>query len=295
MAKERALRVDLPGPDAERLAWRRVVVFAGVGLVLGVAWPIVAGVRIGPQVPGAKTATPSSSSNAPPPPAALSAPSAGAEAPALAAPTPAASVSKEQTVVVADGAVTLCWNKEKRIEPEHCGPLKADRLFVSRLQALKTCPSALGLAGEMGLGFDVDFAKKEIQVRKVGDSDLPSTTINGIVACVGDYIADVSPETIAHKYSKYRVTYTVKFYPPGTAPAAEGSEDEAPADDDAERRGLATVTWDTALLRDEPRTGKVIARLVRGTAVKILSRRKDWYRVTIQSKEGWVYRGALGL
>ena len=293
MAKERALRVDVPGPDAERLAWRRVTMFAALGFAVGVAWPLLAGFRIGPQVPGAKTATVSAPSSSAAPTVAVTVPPAKIDVPALAKPAPA--TSKEQTVVVTEGEISQCWNKDKRIEAEHCGPLRVDRLFVSRLEALKTCPSALGLAGEMDLGFDVDFAKKEIRVHKIGDSELPSTTVNGIVACIGDYIADVSPETLAHKYSKYRVKYTVKFYPPGTAPATTGSDSEAPADDDAERRGLATVTWDTALVRDEPRTGKVIARLVRGTAVKILSRRKDWYRVKIQSKEGWVYRGALGL
>ena len=57
---------------------------------------------------------------------------------------------------------------------------------------------------------------------------------------------------------------------------------------------MASVTWDTALVRSEPKTGKVLMRLVRGTRVKILGRRKDWYRVKIREKEGWIYRGALG-
>lgn len=291
MAKDKSVRVVAPGPEADKLAYKRVVIFSAVGLAVGITWPLLAGMRIGPHVPGAKTAEVTAEA----PAATQLAPKPSAKVPALAAATPKANISKEQTVVVGDGTIARCWKKGKRVEPEHCGALRVDRLFVSRLKALKGCPSALGLAGELELGFDIDFDKHEIRVHKGDDNDLPSSTVNGIIACAGDYIADVSADKIPHKFSKYRVNYLIKFYPPGTAPPSDGSEADAPADEDAERRGLATVAWDTALVRDEPRTGKVIARLVRGTAVKILSRRKDWYRVKIQSKEGWVYRGALGL
>jgi len=174
--------------------------------------------------------------------------------------------------------------------------LRIDRVIAPRLQQLTSCPSALGLEGEMAIGFDLNFDKKEISVIKGKKSALPSTTVRGIIACVADYMRDVSPEKIVHKYSRYRVFYTLKFYPPGAAPNPQGAAEEAAAEAAAaEARGLATVNWDTALVRDEPRTGAVIARLVRGTRVKLLGRRKDWYRVKVRSKEGWVYRGALGL
>jgi hypothetical protein len=146
----------------------------------------------------------------------------------------------------------------------------------------------------MGIRFDVDFDKQEIAVRKGDKSEIPSSTVNGIMACVADYIADLSADKIPHKHDKYRVHYDLSFHPPGTAVPRSGQEDAAEDDSDAER-GFASVTWDTGLIRDEPRTGKVVARLVRGTRVRILGRRKDWYRVKIRSKEGWLYRGALGL
>ena len=104
----------------------------------------------------------------------------------------------------------------------------------------------------------------------------------------------MSADKIPHKFSKYRVKYTVKFYPPGTGPDVKSPGEPQQATDLASR-SLAAVTWDTALVRDEPRTGKIIVRLVRGTRVTIMGRRKDWYRVKIKSKQGWVYRGALGL
>ncbi len=120
--------------------------------------------------------------------------------------------------------------------------------------------------------------------------------MRGILRCATDYVRDIATDKIGHKFSKYRVLYTLKFYPPGTRLNEQGApESEQAEEEKSEKANIATVSYDTALIRDEPRTGKVIARLVRGTRVEILGREKDWYRVRIRSKkEGWVYRGAIG-
>ncbi|HHH29158.1 MAG TPA: SH3 domain-containing protein, partial [Polyangiaceae bacterium] len=219
-------------------------------------------------------------------------------APTLAVPAakaaPAAEVLDKQLVVVSGGAIEHCFAGRDRLEGDACGKLAVDRLLVPRLQKLDGCPSALGLSGDVGIRFDVDFKKQEIAVRKGETGEVPNSTINGILACVADYVADVSADKIPHKHDKYRVKYDLSFHPPGTAPPRSGQDEAAESDADDER-GFASVTWDTGLIRDEPRTGKVVARVVRGTRVRILGRRKDWYRVKIRSKEGWLYRGALGL
>ncbi|MCA9625669.1 MAG: SH3 domain-containing protein [Myxococcales bacterium] len=291
--RKETTRVEVPAAGTDRPAWSRVGIFAAVGLVLGIAWPSLARVRIGPHVPGAKKeaaeAAPSTT------PTAAPAPSAAPAAPALVkTAAPAAKVLSEQLVVVSGGAVKHCFEGRDRHEGEDCGKIATDRLLAPRLEQLKGCPSALGLQGSMQIGFDLDFTKKEIAVRRGEDSEIPGSTVNGIMACLADYISDVSAEKIPHKHTKYRVVYDLKFYPPGTAVPRSGQAEDAPDDSD-EERGVASVSWDTALIRDEPRTGKVIARLVKGTRVKILGRRDDWYRVKMRSKEGWLYRGALGL
>ncbi len=289
--QDASTKVRIPGPEEDQPGWRRVIIFAVVGLVIGVAWPTVAGIRVGPEVPGARTRAAKLASATP-----RSTASTNKKAPSLAKSVPSAAPSNKQTVVVSGGTITRCYQRKKKLAPEECGVLRIDRFIASRLEHLTSCPSALGLQGEMAIGFDLDFKKKEIRVIQGKKSALPSTTVRGIIACVADYISDVSPEKIAHKYSRYRVFYTLKFYPPGAAPSPTGAAEEAAAEADAAAaRGLATVNWDTALVRDEPRSGAVIARLVRGTRVKLLGRRKDWYRIKIQSKEGWVYRAALGL
>jgi SH3-like domain-containing protein len=69
---------------------------------------------------------------------------------------------------------------------------------------------------------------------------------------------------------------------------AEGPEVVA-----AETMGSAQIVYDTVLVRDEPKTGKVIARLVRGTRVDLLSKKDSWYKIKFEEREGWVYRGAI--
>ncbi len=287
--KPQRVEVEIPKPSSDEFRVKRVGLFAVVGLVIGIAWPTLAGIHIGPEVPGSKKAAPkaapsqSSTSTA-------SAPIALAASARQALPTP----SKEQSVVIEGGTIKHCFKGKKRIAAELCGPLRVDRVLTPRLKELKGCPSALGLSGELELGFDLDFAGKEIHVRRAAKSKLPSSTVRGILACAADYIRDVSADNIPHKFSKYHVKYTIKFYPPGTRPEATAPDAQQQPTELADR-SLAAVTWDTALVRDEPRTGKIVARLVRGTRVTIMGRRKDWYRVKIQSKQGWVYRGALGL
>lgn len=288
--KDKPVEVVIPDAKADRPAWAQVGIFAAVGLVIGVAWPSLAGIHIGPSIPGSKKPDAQ-----PTPSAATATPSAVSSAAVPAAkPAPAAEVLDKQLVVVSGGTIEHCFAGRDRLEGDACGKLVVDRLLVPRLEKLDGCPSALGLAGEMGIRFDVDFKKQEIAVRKGETGEVPNSTVNGIMACVADYIADVSADKIPHKHDKYRIKYDLSFHPPGTAPPRSG-QDEAAEDDADDERGFASVSWDTGLIRDEPRTGKVVARVVRGTRVRILGRRKDWYRVKIRSKEGWLYRGALGL
>ena len=83
------------------------------------------------------------------------------------------------------------------------------------------------------------------------------------------------------------------------AKPAEKNEDEskpapAPA---AAVAGEANVAWEVALVRDVPKVGAVVARLPRGTKVKLGAMKDGWYAVKFGddfSTDGWVYRGAIG-
>jgi hypothetical protein len=95
---------------------------------------------------------------------------------------------------------------------------------------------------------------------------------------------------IPHDKQRYSVGYDVTFGGGGATPgaAASGSEHDESA---------AQVAWEVALVRDAPKSGKVVARLQRGTSVRVGPVKDGWYPVKYGdgfANDGWVYRGALG-
>lgn len=305
--KERPLTVEIPRPADDQPAWSRVGIIAAVGFVVGIAWPKLAGVHIGPGVPGdarpeaeaAAAGTASAAAASPPPETAAPAASAAAEA-----------RKNEQLVVVGSGAITRCSDKKNK-KLDDCGELQFDPIALPKLKELAQCPSALGLEGKLAIGFEINFDKKEVQVvkGKKQTTSLPSSTVNGILQCAAREFSNVALDEVPHKYPRYSLVYTATFYPPGKhpedagdqagkddkEPGAEGEEAAGTTTSESAASGFATIDWDTALVRKEPKTGDVVTRLVRGTRVKLTGRQNDWYKIEHRGKTGWVYRGAIGL
>ena len=122
-----------------------------------------------------------------------------------------------------------------------------------------------------------------------------------LVECAKKDFASASLAGIEHEHAAYTVFYAVELLPPGTraeAPkpqatsAVDGGDDQVTA-----ASGRATVTWEVALLRSEPKDGDVVARILRGTRVLVTGRQGDWYRIKYDAKgnEAWVFRTAIGL
>jgi hypothetical protein len=315
MAKsERPLTVDIPKPGADQPIWSRVGIVAFLGFAIGIAWPKVAGVKIGPAVPAdlaAKVEAAAGSASARAKPSATPSASASASAAQLPAAPPSASSGAEpedkpaanaELVVVGPGKIVKCSDKkDKKIDD--CEKLIFDPIAVKRLKKLSECSSAVQLSGKMTIGFEVDFGRKEVVVKKTkkGNS-LPSSTISGIVQCAAREFGNVSLEEVPHKHRRYVLEYPITFYPPGKHPEGAGHEgggDGEPAAgstaNEAEASGTAIVAQDSVILRKEPKDGDPVHRVVRGTKVKILGKQGDYYKVEAGSKSGWVYRGAIGL
>ncbi|MRG91692.1 SH3 domain-containing protein [Polyangium spumosum] len=297
MAKSaRPVTIERPSPADERPAWSRVGIVAAVGFVLGVAWPKLAGVNVGPNVPGDLKPQAEATASAAPT-AAPAAPTAAPTAEPAAAPPP-----NKQTVVVGPGKISRCWDKKNK-KVSDCGALLLDPVAVPKLQSLAECPSALGLAGKLTLTIEIDFKDKEVHVVKnrKDKTTIPTSTVTGILQCGKRAFANLPLEEVPNKYRHYTVQYGLTFYPPGKAPeeaaagSGEGEDAAGSTTSEAEAGGTGVVTWDTALVRKVPKDGTVVARLVRGTKVKIVGRRNEWYKIETGSKTGWVYRGALGL
>lgn len=303
--KDAPLKVEIPTPADERPAWSRVGLIALGGFALGIVWPRLAGVRIGPSVPADARPQPEAVASASAAPAA--APSSPAAAGALpGAPAAADAGTNQQSVVIGPGKIVRCWDKKgKRVDD--CGKLQIDPVLVPKLRELANCPAALGLDGKLVLGFEVDFQKKEVHVTPGGKKKhaLPASTVQGVLQCAAREFTTVALEDVPAKLRRYSLTYELTFHPPGKAPAPTGEaaqegdgQGEAAAGtttSETSATGTAAVTWDTALVRKEPKDGEVVARLVRGTRVKLVGRQNDWYRIEAAQKTGWIYRGAIGL
>ncbi|MEO7327825.1 MAG: SH3 domain-containing protein [Minicystis sp.] len=210
-------------------------------------------------------------------------------------------------IAIGNGKILKCFDKkDKKIED--CEKLLFDPIAVKKLHELAKCPSALGLSGKMNIGFEINFDKKEVQVTKAkkadkGGTNLPSTTVNGILQCAAKEFASVALEEVPHKFKRYSLSYGLTFYPPGKHPdsageAAGGGDDEAAAGataNETEANGTAVVTADSAVLRKEPKGKEKAGRLVRGAKVKIVGKQNDWYKVESDGKVGWLYRSSIGL
>jgi hypothetical protein len=71
----------------------------------------------------------------------------------------------------------------------------------------------------------------------------------------------------------------------------------APRSGNSSSDETAQVVWETALIREAPKTGKIIARLPRGTTIRVGPVKDGWYPVKPGkgfAGEGWVFRGAIG-
>jgi hypothetical protein len=288
-------------PSGERGAVR-VGLIAALGFVVGIAWPRLFNLQIGPNVPGGgasrEAAAPATSSSAAPTPVSTSASATPATiAPGDLPPEPGA--KSGQRVEIADGVVESCRNK-KGDRIEECGKVAVDRVVKSRLSGLTRCPSAIGLEGTLSVGLSFDFDKSDILVLDAQKSALPSSTVKGVLKCAGEELDGIELEKIPHTHSRYLLRYELKFYPPGKGPeapsdtAAAGSGDKSAEANEEPGLGTATITWEKALVRESPKDGPIKARIPQGTRVKLLEQKDDWYRIESGKTQGRIYRQSIG-
>lgn len=286
----RGPKVEIPSPESDKPAWSRVGIIGFAGFIVGIVWPRLIGFEIGPDVPGGDT-KPAEAEAAPAAPAAEESP----------APTPVPlseikkTVSNKQQVVVGKGELSSCRDRDNK-KIEKCDKLAFDRIATENLRELAMCPSALGLEGTLSIGFDIDFKTSSVTVLKGDDTTLPSSTVAGVLKCASEELGEVDLNAIPHEHRGYKIFYRLDFYPPGKAPPSdEAAAAEASPKEEVDGESLATVSWDTALLRSRPKDGDIVARLLQGTRVKLLEKQDDWYKVDAGTASGWVYKQAVGL
>ena len=304
--RDAPLSIEIPPPDAERPAWGKVGIVAAAGFVVGILWPRLTNTRIAPNPPAdnVSAAVASAASAA----AAIAEPPASAAAPGSIAATPA----PDQTIAVSPGAILRCRDG-KDDGKDDCGSLEFDPIAVPRIKGLSQCPAAGSAAGKLSIGFDVDFRRKAVKVLLGKSTTLPRDKAEALIKCADTAFDKVSLGTVPHEHRRYTVFYTASFAPhaksgeptrtgeptnekpaPLAQPSVEGpvagtTTSESPAS------GISTVNWDVAIVRETPKTGTIVGRVLRGSKVKVLAHQGEWYRVQYGSIQGWVYRGTIGL
>lgn len=310
--------VKLPTRDEDKPGWGKVGIIAAVGFVIGVAWPKVVGVRLGPSAPGesqaaaAASATPDPAAKGPVEPTKAEAPKAVASsAPASPAKAQEAPRAEGTTVTVGRGSVLTCKTESGDAKKgKECGALAAlDALVTPRLRKLVTCAGAEGSKGKLSVVVTADFTKSRV-THDIGKSSTVEAK-DALATCVKTELAGLTLDKIAHEHPRYVVGYNAVFAPRVAAPAEAAPAEAEPAAAKAaplekpsaakepvkEATGEAQVVWDVALVRDVPRTGQIVARLPRGSKVRLGAGKDGWFAVKFGDaldKDGWLYRGAVG-
>jgi len=306
--------IVVPKPSEDRPKFGRVGIIAGVGFVVGVAWPGLARLELVPRPPNEGVRAPAASASAVAGAAIASADgqnTASGPGVAAAAPNP----KKSESVVKSTPKVRLaeivnCVDADGK-KHRRCGELKLDSLVTEPLRSLVACDGVAGQTGVLSLGFDVDFGAQKLGGFTVGRS----TTLSAPVAkelrgCAENVLGKLELGGIEHGFSNYRVFYLVEFASAGSAgdgadspdvpatpmPAASGTGEGTSAEVQG-ASGRATVSWEVALVRKAPRDGAVVARVLGGTRLMVTGRQGDWYRVKYdaQGNEGFVFKSAIGL
>jgi hypothetical protein len=328
--RDAPLAVEVPAPDRDKPGWVKVGVIAAVGFVVGIAWPRLVGVRLGPAAPGESSAAAASASasahggsRAPEaPPASVVAKGPTPVAPAASsAPVAATPVTggAPPNITVQKGAVLSCKTSDGETKKgKECGPVQGiDQLVSPRVRKIATCSGIEGQTGKLSLIVNADFSTGRFWYDIGKSSTLPN--IDAVTSCLKTTFHGTSTTATPHEHSRYTVAYTALFAP-GAAGAmdedktaskrsdkadkSEKSAKEAPlpsADEKSDKSDLASgeaaVAWEVALVRDAPKTGNLVSRLPRGTKVKVGAAKDGWFQIKFgesYANEGWVYRGAIG-
>ena len=306
-----APRIRIDEEASDRRVWSRVLVLALVGFAVGMAWPKLTGVRFGPNAPGSE---PTTATRAPEKPeaAAVVVPAASAEAaPAAALPTVAS------TVKVAESFVLGCTTKdgETKKGPD-CGPYRElDKVAEPKLRRLVNCPAARTATGHISLVASLDFPQRRLDASLGKSTALQNADAAAVLGCLRTDLEGLDIASMPHDHSRYTLVYKIDLEAggapsaapaeaapvvaasPAAAAAPAAAAPSAPSAASAPGTTTAEVTWEVAIVRSSPRTGDVVARLPRGSKLKLSTVDNGWWHIHYGdgfTSEGWVYRGAIG-
>ena len=223
-------------------------------------------------------------------------------------------------VRVTAGALQGCGDGEETdLAPSSCdAPAAVEAALRARLaEVLSRCPSAMEAARDpsrmLSIGLRVDRPRRRLAVL-LGRSSSVADRLS-YVACVREQMGPMEALwALPAAHPRYLYYFVARFGPLGpsdvvapapTTPTAAPTTPTAaptglPTAQDLQRMrslGPATVTWSVAIIRDAPRTGAIVGRLVQGTEVEVVDHRGGWYAIRwgrSGTNVGWTFRTAIG-
>ncbi len=216
-------------------------------------------------------------------------------------------------VSVRHGNVLTCKTADgTQLKGKECGTLSLDDQALPRIRALGKCPQAAGVTGKLSLVFSIDFDKGRLNAVPGRTSTVKN--LDALSECLRPSIESMKLKAIRHDHPVYSVAYSALFgtddhgkaesdaepvKPSGKADAGKGAarEPKENTGGKGEAPGIAEIAWDSAIVRDAPKTGTIVGRIPKGAKVKSGTYRDGWYNVHFGdgfSQEGWIYKGAIG-
>lgn len=203
------------------------------------------------------------------------------------------------TVTVGRAGILSCKTEDgESLKGKDCGGLAGlDPLVQTRLKRLAQFPAASENPGKLNVVLGLDFKNNRISVESGKSSTVKD--VESLKAFVAGEVKSMSLKSVDHTNERYSVVYVVNISngsEAGATPSAtSGPTSSAPTA--ALPEGTAAVAWETAIVRDAPHTGAIVAHLPRGTQVQLGTSDGGWYKIKFGptfASEGFVYRGAIG-
>lgn len=293
MAKSREkLQIDVPDAQRDRPHFGRIGGIAAAGFAVGLLLPALTGKRFVPEpppedrMPTAAEAESADEEEAPPP---------AAKAAPADAPKPEEPEEQVQTARVQPGKplVLSCTDKAGN-KVAKCDDLDLSQTVEARLLNLANCEGTEDASGTLSIGFEIDFGKKKIErILRGKSTTIAEAPAQKLYACADKEFETASVDGVDHEHTGYTVFYKAQLFPPGNKPTAEKPEDTA-----NEASGLATVVWNSAVIRSKPdKDSDRLASILRGTRVTVTGKSDNWYKIKYDASgsEGWVYKDAIGM
>jgi hypothetical protein len=218
-SKDAPLAVEVPASTQDKPLWVKIGVIAAVGFVIGIAWPRLLGVRLGPSAPGSsESAAASASASAAHGGRAPDAPPATVVTKGPAQPSAVASTATPPTpvppnITVQKGTVLSCKTTDGETKKgKDCGGVPGiDALVTPRVRKIATCSGVEGQTGKLSLVVNADFASGRFWYDVGKTSTVPN--LDAVTSCLKTSFHGTSTTATQHEHPRYTVVYTATFTP----------------------------------------------------------------------------------